>query len=49
LKRFYHEYSKSLGIDVGVEQQIVSILETIGNNFASFDWNKRTNRNSTDN
>jgi hypothetical protein len=40
LKKFYHEYSKSLGIDVGIEQQIVSILETIGNNFANFDWNK---------
>ena len=39
LKKFYHEYSHSYGIDVGIEQQISLLIEVIGNKFQDFDWN----------
>jgi len=38
LKKFYHHYSITYGKDVGIEQQIVQILESIGNEYEDFDW-----------
>lgn len=38
LKKFYHNYSLTQGIDVGVEQQIVQLIEAISNQFKDFDW-----------
>lgn len=39
-KKFYHRYSKSNGIDVGMEQQLVKILEIVGNKIKDFDWDE---------
>ena len=39
-KKFYHQYSKSNGIDVGMEQQLVKILEGVGKRFKDFDWDE---------
>jgi hypothetical protein len=39
-KKFYHRYSKSNGIDVGMEQQLVKILEIMGNKIKDFDWDE---------
>lgn len=39
-KKFYYRYSKSNGIDVGMEQQLIKILEIIGNKFKDFDWDE---------
>ncbi len=39
-KKFYNLYSKSNGIDVGMEQQLIKILEIIGNKFKDFNWDE---------
>ena len=37
-KKFYYSYSLENGTDVGIEQQIIKLLESIGNEFKEFDW-----------
>lgn len=39
-KKFYYQYSKSNGVDVGMEQQLVKILETIDSKFKDFNWDE---------
>lgn len=38
-KGFYELYKLQNGIDAGIEQQIVILLEEISNNVVDFDWN----------
>jgi len=37
-KQFYHNYSLMCGTDVGIEQQIVKLIESISYEFVNFDW-----------
>jgi hypothetical protein len=37
-KKFYHSYSLMCGKDVGIEQQIIQLLESISYEFKNFDW-----------
>ena len=37
-KQFYHNYSLMYGTDVGIEQQIVKLMESISYEFDNFDW-----------
>lgn len=39
LKMFYIKYSRINGIDAGIEQQIFTLIETIGQRITDFDWN----------
>lgn len=40
IKKFYHSYSHDNGTDVGIEQQISLLIETIGNKIKNFNWDE---------
>lgn len=39
-KKFYHSYSKDFGKDAGIEQQISTLVEIIGNRIKDFNWSE---------